>query len=58
VGARGVVSLLEKAGYEHVKAIIQPEFVVSTNDIKEPSTEAIALGGNFILKSGLAVEGR
>jgi hypothetical protein len=41
------VSLLEKAGYEHVKVVIQPEFSVSANDIKEPSAEATALDGKF-----------
>jgi hypothetical protein len=42
-----VVSLLEKAGCENVKAVIQPEFLVSANAIKEPSAEATALGGKF-----------
>jgi hypothetical protein len=41
------VSLLEKATCEHAKAIIQLEFSVSANDIKEPSAEATALGGKF-----------
>jgi hypothetical protein len=41
------VSLLEKAGYEHAKAVIQSEFPVSANDIKEPSVEATVLGGKF-----------
>jgi hypothetical protein len=47
VGARGAVSLLEKAGYEHAKAIIQPDFSVSATDIKEPSSEATVLSGKF-----------
>jgi hypothetical protein len=47
VGAQGVVSLFEKAGCEHAKAITQLEFTVSVDDIKEPSTEAIALGWKF-----------
>jgi hypothetical protein len=38
------VLLLEKAGCEHAKAVIQPEFSLSADDIKEPSTEATALG--------------
>jgi hypothetical protein len=46
----GVVSLLEKAGCEHAKAVIQLEFLVSVNDIKEPSAEATALGGKFYSK--------
>jgi hypothetical protein len=41
------VSLLEKAGREHAKAVIQPEFLVSANDIREPSAKATALGGKF-----------
>ena len=45
--ARGVVSLLEKAGCEHAKAVIQLEFSVSAIDIREPSTEATTLGGKF-----------
>jgi hypothetical protein len=49
-GARGVVLLLEKAGYEHAKVVIQPEFAVSANDIKDPSAEAIALTGKFYSK--------
>jgi hypothetical protein len=46
-GARGAVSLLEKDGYEHAKAVIQPEFSVSVSDIKNPSAEATALSGKF-----------
>jgi hypothetical protein len=47
VGARGAVSLLKKAGCEHVKVVIQLEFKVSADDIKEPAVEAIALSGKF-----------
>jgi hypothetical protein len=47
VGARGAVLLLEKAGCEHAKVVMQPDFIVSANDIKEPFAEAIALGGKF-----------
>jgi hypothetical protein len=47
VGARGAVSLLEKASCEHAKTVIQSDFAVLANDIREPSTEAIALGGKF-----------
>jgi hypothetical protein len=46
-GARGAVSLLEKAGCEHAKAVIQPEFSVLVSDIKDPSSKAIALSGKF-----------
>lgn len=47
VGARGTLSLPEKADCEHVKVVIQPDFVVSADDITEPSAIAIALGGRF-----------
>jgi hypothetical protein len=33
-GARGATSILEKAGCEHAKAVVQPEFVFSVDDIK------------------------
>jgi hypothetical protein len=46
-GARGAVSLLEKVGCDHVKDVVQPEFLVSANDIKSPSAEATALSGKF-----------
>jgi hypothetical protein len=46
-GARGAVSVLEKVGYKHAKAVVQPGFSLSTNDIKNPSPKATALGGKF-----------
>ena len=55
VGARGALSLFEKAGCEHVKAVVRPRFEVSANDIREPSAKAIALGEGFILRSDLLV---
>jgi hypothetical protein len=47
LGGGGAVSLLEKDGCDHANAVIQLEFSVSANDIKEPSAKAIALGGKF-----------
>jgi hypothetical protein len=47
VGARGAASLLERAGCEHAKDVVQPEFSISANDIREPSVEATALGDKF-----------
>jgi hypothetical protein len=44
---RGVVLVLEKVGCKHAKALIQPEFSLSTDDIRNPSAEATALGGKF-----------
>jgi hypothetical protein len=46
-GACGAVSILEKVGCDHNKAIVQPEFVFSADDIKNPSAEAYVLGGKF-----------
>jgi flavin-binding protein dodecin len=58
--ARGAVSLLEKAGCKHAKAVIQPDFSVSASDIKDPLAEAIALNGKFYyevwLKGGREIE--
>ena len=46
-GARGVAAILKKAGYDHVKAAAQTEATFSTDDIKDPSTEATFVGRNF-----------
>jgi hypothetical protein len=45
--ARGAISVLEKVGCEHAKAVVQPGFSLSANDIKNPSVEATSLGGKF-----------
>jgi hypothetical protein len=47
IGARGAMSLIEKVGCDHTKVVIQLDFAVSANNVKEPSAEAIALGGKF-----------
>jgi hypothetical protein len=46
-GARGVASILEKAGCEHVKILVQAEAAFSINDTKDPSAEASLVGGKF-----------
>jgi hypothetical protein len=46
-GARGVAAILEKAGCGHVKVAAQTETVFSTDDTKDPSTEATLIGGKF-----------
>jgi hypothetical protein len=46
-GARGVAGILQKNGYEHVKAAAQPEIVFSLDNAKEPSAEATLIGGKF-----------
>jgi hypothetical protein len=45
--ARGVATILEKAGCEHVKILAQAEAAFSVNDTKDPSAEASLIGGNF-----------
>jgi hypothetical protein len=46
-GARGAMSILEKAGCDHTKAIAQPDFALSAGDVRNPSAEATSLGGKF-----------
>jgi hypothetical protein len=46
-GARGVAAILEKAGCEHFKTLVQAEATFSINDMKDPSAEASSIGGNF-----------
>jgi hypothetical protein len=47
VGARGAASILEKVDCDHAKAVVEPEFALSADDIKNPSVEASALRGKF-----------
>ena len=46
-GARGIVTILEKKGCEHVKSLAQSEATLSSEDIKDPSAEASQVGGKF-----------
>jgi hypothetical protein len=46
-GARGVTSILEKAGCEHVKILAQAEAAFSIDDTKDLSAEASLVGGKF-----------
>jgi hypothetical protein len=46
-GARGIVTILEKKGCEHVKSLAQSEAALSSKDIKDPSAEASQVGGKF-----------
>jgi hypothetical protein len=48
-GARGVASILEKAGCEHVKILAQVEAAFSIDDTKDPSAEASLVGGKFFI---------
>jgi hypothetical protein len=38
---------LEKVGCDHAKAVAQPGFAFSADDIRNPSAEPITLGGKF-----------
>jgi hypothetical protein len=46
-GARGIATILERKGYEHVKLLAQTEAALSSKDIKDPSAEASLVGGKF-----------
>jgi hypothetical protein len=45
--ARGLAAILEKAGYEHVKAAAQAEAIFSTDDTRDPSVEATLMDRKF-----------
>jgi hypothetical protein len=45
--ARGVATILEKAGCDHVKAVAQTKVAFSIDDTKDPSAEATLVGGKF-----------
>jgi hypothetical protein len=46
-GARGIATILEKAGCDHVKAIAQAEAAFSIDDTKDPSAKATLMDGKF-----------
>jgi hypothetical protein len=46
-GAKGIATILERKGCEHVKFLAQSETALSSEDIKDPSTEASLAGGKF-----------
>jgi hypothetical protein len=46
-GARGVATILESRGCDHVKSLAQTEAALSSEDIKGPSAEASLVGGKF-----------
>jgi hypothetical protein len=46
-GARGIATILEGKGCEHVKILSQSEATLSVEDVKDPSAEASMVGGNF-----------
>jgi hypothetical protein len=46
-GARGIATVLERKGCEHVKSLAQSEATLSSEDIKDPSAEASMVGEKF-----------
>jgi hypothetical protein len=46
-GARGIATVLERKGCEHIKSLAQSEATLSSEDIKDPSAEASMVGGKF-----------
>jgi hypothetical protein len=41
---------LEQVGCDHAKVVAQPGFVLSADDVRNPSAEATTLGGKFYSK--------
>jgi hypothetical protein len=46
-GARGIATILVKAGCDHVKAVAQTEATFSTDDTRDHSTKATLVGEKF-----------
>jgi hypothetical protein len=46
-GARGIATILERKGCNHVNFLAQSEAALSSEDIKEPSAEASLVGGKI-----------
>jgi hypothetical protein len=46
-GARGIATILERKGCDHVKFLAQFEAALSSEDIKDPSAKASLVGGKF-----------
>jgi hypothetical protein len=47
LGARGIATILERIGCEHVKSLAQTEAALSTEATKDPSAEASLVGGKI-----------
>jgi hypothetical protein len=54
-GARGISVILENAGCDHIKTMVQTEAAFSIDDTKDPSAEATLMGGKFY--NGIWVNG-
>jgi hypothetical protein len=46
-GARGISTILEKVGCDHIKTMAQGEAAFSIDDTKDPSVEASLIGEKF-----------
>jgi hypothetical protein len=46
-GARGIATILERKGCDHVKFLAQSEAALSSEDIKDPLAEASLVGAKF-----------
>jgi hypothetical protein len=46
-GARGILAILENVGCNHIKTMAHAEAAFSTDVTKDPSAEAILMGGKF-----------
>jgi hypothetical protein len=47
LGARGIATILERKGCDHVKSLVKSEAALSSEDIKDPSAQASLVGGKF-----------
>ena len=47
-GAKGIATILERKGCDHVKFLAQSEAALSSEDIKDTSAESSLVGGKFI----------
>ena len=50
--ARGISTILEKAGCDHVKAMAEAEAAFSADVTKDPSAKATLIGENSTMMSG------
>jgi hypothetical protein len=50
IGSRGIASILEKAGCEHVKAVGENDFGMAVEDIKTPSNSVLGAAKRFFFE--------
>jgi hypothetical protein len=54
IGAQGTILLFENVVCDHVKTIIQQEFKLYVDGIRQPADEDVELGSNFYTNIWLA----